>query len=272
MMQAVTQMPFLIGMPWLYALLGALAGGCAAYIYRLLPARWLCDYGEMPQPSHAADCRKLSAPAVLAMALLCAGCTAGLADLALPSGVSGASSMSGASGIPMAALLLCAALAACLVAVLLLAALCDARYAILPDQLLLAAGALALGLWAAGGLRGLHTAWYSPFLGAAAGFLGLWAVLIVAGKLYKTEAMGFGDVKLLAALGALCGPRALGVAALLAVFSGGAVMGALLLCKKITRRSRVPFGPFLVGGALASACLWQQWCAFGAWYLSLFGL
>lgn len=279
---------------WACAVLGAIAGGFAAYAYRLLPARWLCDYGETPQARHAADRRRLSVWAAAAMALLCALCTVGLVgggaqtDTAGSTGASGAaffapSASAGAGKVsvdaavfsqPLAGLLalLSAVCAACLVAALLLAAVCDAQYTILPDQLLGLAGAFALLLWALGGLRGVHSAWYSPFLGAALGLVCPWALLVLAGKMYRTEAVGFGDVKLLAVLGALCGPRALGVAALLAVLAGGVILGAMLLCGKINRRSMVAFGPFLVGGALAAVCLWPQWRALGNWYLALFGL
>lgn len=80
---------------------------------------------------------------------------------------------------------------------------------------------------------------------AAAGFL--WLVGAVGARLAGREAMGFGDVKLVAMLGAWLGLVGAGLALMVAVVSGAAVGLVILL----VRRSRyVPFGPFLaLGGA-----------------------
>ena len=234
------------------------AGALAGYAFRLLPARWLCDYGETPSAAHAPQQRRLPWYGLAAFALLTALCTA---PVALQSGE--VTSPLRAVGVSLCT--------ACFVAALLLAAWCDIKYMILPDELLLLCGALALALWALGGLRFVQgSAWYAPFLGAALGFFVLWGVLALAARLYKTEAMGFGDVKLAAALGAFCGAKALGVAALLAVLGAALVLGGLLLAGRLTRKDTAPFGPFLAFGALAAVGLWPLWGALGAWYFSLF--
>ena len=97
---------------------------------------------------------------------------------------------------------------------------------------------------------------------AAAGFL--WLVGAVGARLAGREAMGFGDVKLVAMLGAWLGLVGAGLALMVAVVSGAAV-GIVIL---VVRRSRyVPFGPFLaLGGAslvLAGDCV--RHVAFVAW-------
>ncbi|MEG1176591.1 MAG: A24 family peptidase [Ruthenibacterium sp.] len=249
---------------------GLLLGAFAAYAYRLLPARWLCDYGQAADARHARGARCLPWYGMVLFALLTALCTACIAV----QGVAPAPMRAGATdGTPSAPWRIVAVslVAACLAAVLLLAAWCDFCYAILPDELLALCAVLALALWALGALRFVQgAAWYAPFLGAALGFFGLWGVMALAGKLYRTEAMGFGDVKLLGALGVLCGPCALGVAAALAVLLAGAVFAVLLARKKLALRDSVPFGPFLAAGALLAVGLWPLWCALGAWYLSLF--
>ena len=113
-------------------------------------------------------------------------------------------------------------------------------------------------------------AWYTPLLGAALGFFGLWAVQWGASRLYRAEAMGFGDVKLAAVCGLVCGPGGFGVAVLAAVLSAALTFAVLLLLRRATARDVFPFGPFLVGGTLFSLCLRPLWLAGLAAYLQLF--
>ena len=77
-----------------------------------------------------------------------------------------------------------------------------------------------------------------------------WAVRAVGSHVFKKEAMGFGDVKLLAMIGAFLGWRA----ALLSLFVGclfGAVVGGALALRK-GLGLRIPFGPYLAAGALVA--------------------
>lgn len=142
-----------------------------------------------------------------------------------------------------AALLWCAA-AACLVA---LAAI-DWDTTVLPDALtfpLLWGGLVAAGL---GWLPGL-TAWGS-IVGAAVGYLSLWSVYWVFKLATGKEGMGYGDFKLLAALGAWLGWQAILPIVLIASVIG-AVVGVAMKLRSTLREGRyVPFGPFLVGGGL----------------------
>jgi len=95
----------------------------------------------------------------------------------------------------------------------------------------------------------------SAVLGAVGGYMLLWTVYwgfrLVAGK----EGMGFGDFKLLAAIGAWTGWQVLPVAII--VSAGlGAVIGSLgLWLSKKGFGTRIPFGPYLAVGGLASL-LW----------------
>ena len=116
-----------------------------------------------------------------------------------------------------------------------LAALADRRTGRLPDPLvgatLVSALAIAVGLAVADR--------FSP--GVAAGAV-VMALPLLAMHLASPAAMGFGDVKLAAALGALIGViDARAVLATLALASGGAVAVAL-----VRRRSALAFGPALV--------------------------
>ncbi len=117
---------------------------------------------------------------------------------------------------------------------------------LLPDDITLPL--LWLGLVA--NLGGTFTDLHSAVLGAAGGYLCLWCVYwafrLIAGK----EGMGYGDFKLLAAIGAWTGWQVLPF--VIVVSAGlGAVIGsiALWLASK-GRDTRIPFGPYLALGGL----------------------
>jgi len=119
-------------------------------------------------------------------------------------------------------------------------------------------------------ITGLAIAWCNPFLtgssgrrvwlalsGAALGAGLLWGVGAVYGRLRGVEAMGLGDVKMMAMVGAFAGP----VGALVTVFGAsvvGAVVGvALIPIRGGTLKDALPFGCFLAPASLA-ALLWGQ--------------
>jgi leader peptidase (prepilin peptidase) / N-methyltransferase len=107
-------------------------------------------------------------------------------------------------------------------------------------------------LWA--GLAAALMGWTIPLpqalMGALAGYLSLWSVYWLFKLATGKEGMGYGDFKLLAALGAWLGwqmilPIVLGASAI------GAVVGVVMKMKAALREGRyVPFGPFLAGGGL----------------------
>ena len=88
-------------------------------------------------------------------------------------------------------------------------------------------------------------------LAASAGLLGFEATSTAGQKLLGKPALGLGDAKLAALLGAWLGLTGLGLSVALAVFSG-ALFGLVgLLSGRLKRGQPFPFGPFLVGGGLA---------------------
>jgi leader peptidase (prepilin peptidase) / N-methyltransferase len=101
-------------------------------------------------------------------------------------------------------------------------------------------------------LRGTFVDLQSAVIGAVAGYLVLWAVYWGFKLLTGKEGMGFGDFKLLAAIGAWLGWKALPVVVLLSSCVG-ALVGILLIV--LARRGRevpMPFGPYLAAaGAIA---------------------
>ena len=88
-------------------------------------------------------------------------------------------------------------------------------------------------------------------LAASAGLLGFEAVSAAAGRLLGKPALGLGDAKLAALLGAWLGLTGLGLMVALAVLSG-ALVGLLgRLSGRLKRGQPMPFGPFLAAAGLA---------------------
>lgn len=91
-------------------------------------------------------------------------------------------------------------------------------------------------------------AWYNPILGIVSGAGTLLLVAIVGSVVCKTDAMGMGDVKLLAVIGLFLGWRLTLVALLLSVILAAIVSFVLILSNKVNGKSEVPFGPFIAIG------------------------
>ena len=148
----------------------------------------------------------------------------------------------------------------------------DLDHQLLPDSLtlpLLWLGLLAsLAGWDASG-RSLPSNPTSAIAGAALGYVSLWAVYHAFRLLTGKEGMGYGDFKLLAALGAWLGWQMLLPIVLLSACVGAIVGIALIAMRRQQRGHPMPFGPFL---ALAGwvAMLWGPELV--ARYLGLFGL
>jgi leader peptidase (prepilin peptidase)/N-methyltransferase len=117
----------------------------------------------------------------------------------------------------------------------------DFRTQLLPDQLTYPL--LWLGL-----LLSLLPIFVMPtaaIIGAAIGYLSLWSVYWLFKLLTGKEGMGYGDFKLLAALGAWMGPAALLPIILLSSLIGALVGGSLIALRKHGREVPMPFGPFI---------------------------
>lgn len=133
----------------------------------------------------------------------------------------------------------------------------DARHYIIPDEFTF--GGLALGLLLS--LRGGFGALGDAAVGAAVGFGLLYAVAWAGEKAFGEEAMGGGDIKMMAMVGAFVGWKGV----LLTVF-GGAMLGTIIFVPLSLKKKRlVPFGVFL---AIAAAVVFVVGDAIARWYLS----
>lgn len=148
---------------------------------------------------------------------------------------------------------------AVLLSIVLAIALIDARHYLIPDPLSL--GGLVAGL-ALAPLPGPPSV-LSSFLGAAAGFGVLFVVGVAGEWAFKKPAMGGGDMKMMAMVGAFLGPAG----AMLTIFLG-ALVGTIVFAPVALRTDReVPFGVFLALGAAATFLLGD---ALTDWYAGMF--
>jgi leader peptidase (prepilin peptidase)/N-methyltransferase len=106
-------------------------------------------------------------------------------------------------------------------------------------------------------LYGAFTTLHDAVLGAIAGYIALWAVYWLFKLATGKEGMGYGDFKLLAALGAWLGWQLLPLIIILSSLVGAVIGIALIVAVKRGRDIPIPFGPYLAGGGLI-ALFWGQ--------------
>jgi leader peptidase (prepilin peptidase)/N-methyltransferase len=131
--------------------------------------------------------------------------------------------------------------------------LIDVRERRLPDHLTLSGAAALLALV---GAEAAITGNLAPLAGALAG-AALMAGILLALHLASPRGMGFGDVKLGLLLGVLVGVRSVGLVLPALLLAGvlGAVVGVAQMVRRRRRDVTLPFGPFLVTGAVVALVL-----------------
>ncbi|MBT8421601.1 MAG: A24 family peptidase [Gammaproteobacteria bacterium] len=146
----------------------------------------------------------------------------------------------------------------------------DFDHQLLPDSITLPL------LWAGLLLSALAPAYDLPLpdlrssvIGGAAGYLILWSVYWLFKLATGKEGMGYGDFKLLAAIGAWVGYQLLPVVVMLSAVVGAAVGISMIVILGRDRQVPIPFGPYLAGAGLITL-LWGRQIADA--YLSYAGL
>jgi leader peptidase (prepilin peptidase)/N-methyltransferase len=117
----------------------------------------------------------------------------------------------------------------------------DVDHQLLPDNMTLPLmwGGIVLSIWS------LHTDLHSSVLGAIAGYMILWTIYQLFRVLTGKEGMGYGDFKLMAALGAWMGWQMLPLIILLSSVVGAALGLMLMATGRLKRDKPMPFGPFI---------------------------
>ena len=111
-------------------------------------------------------------------------------------------------------------------------------------------------------LNGGFTDLQSAVVGAIAGYLALWSIYWLFKLVTGKEGMGYGDFKLLAAIGAWFGWQLLPAVILLSSVLGSVIGIALILMKGKSGNTAIPFGPFLALGGIAALFFGQQLASF----------
>ena len=131
----------------------------------------------------------------------------------------------------------------------------DFDFQIIPDE-------FSVGLI----IVGLATSFINPFLdtsflqsiyGCIVGGGSLIALAIIGKFMFKQDAMGGGDIKLMAGVGAFIGWQRVLFAIFIAAFIGSIIGIVLILAKKMKKRDMMPFGPCLAVGSLITLFLEQ---------------
>ncbi|WP_374489930.1 A24 family peptidase [Zoogloea sp.] len=134
---------------------------------------------------------------------------------------------------------------------------------LLPDDITLPL--LWLGL--AFNLNGVFTDLGSAVVGAMAGYLSLWSVYWAFKLATGKEGMGYGDFKLLAAIGAWLGWQVLPLVILLSSVVGAVIGIGMMIFRQHGRETPIPFGPYL---AIAGLLAFFWGAEINASYLGLF--
>lgn len=117
----------------------------------------------------------------------------------------------------------------------------DTDHQLLPDSITLPL--IWLGILF--GLFSTYTSLESSVIGAMAGYLSLWLIFHAFKLATGKEGMGYGDFKLLAALGAWLGWSLLPIIILLSSLVGAIVGISLIVLRQHQRETPIPFGPYL---------------------------
>jgi leader peptidase (prepilin peptidase)/N-methyltransferase len=135
----------------------------------------------------------------------------------------------------------------------------DIEHMIIPDRVTL--GGIVIGLVLSTLVPAMHFEQTffgglgASFIGAIVGAGMLWGVALLGKLIFKKDAMGLGDVKLLGAIGAFLGWVSVLFTVMVSSFLGALVGVSLVLMKKKEMQSRIPYGPYLAFAAL----IWILW-------------
>ncbi len=136
----------------------------------------------------------------------------------------------------------------------------DLDTTLLPDDITLPV--LWIGLLV--NINGTFVPLPTAVIGAIAGYLALWSVYWGFKLLTGKEGMGYGDFKLLAAIGAFLGWKVLPLVILLSSFVGAAIGVSMIVFARHDRQVPIPFGPYLaVAGVIA--LIWGE--AITQWWM-----
>ncbi len=218
------------------AAVGVALGFACCVILNKIPAEWLCDYDETPSEELKNGIRFVNKKHGI---ILGASLGLSMALTAVSNGVSAEYFIG-----------------CCMCFTLALIAAADAKYTIIPDQFTIAAAVTAVAFAVTDVLtkKDFSEKWYEPLIGIAVGG-GLLVVLdLFSMFVLKKEGFGFGDIKLMAALGLMFGWKYIIVMLMAASFIAAIHFLILIFSGKGLGKEGVylPMGPYLCIGAVVT--------------------
>ena len=224
---------------------GFLAGQAAVYIFNRMPASRLCDYGEEP-PAELTD-RSVQRVKGWPWRWVYSGLLACLCVRLIyvkfeepPLAYDGLPGeyvqLICQSQLTLAGLFACWAM--------LIIGLADLKYRIIPDQFVILLAVCGMGFLP------LQENLWQPLGGLAIGGGVMLIVALLGRAMLGKEVMGFGDVKLCAAMGLGLGIHGMVFALAAASLLSGAAAAIGLARKKYTKDTMLPLGPFLTGAGI----------------------
>ena len=135
----------------------------------------------------------------------------------------------------------------------------DLEHMIIPDRVSL--GGIVLGLTfstlvpAMQGQPDPYGGFLISLIGASVGVGLLWGVALLGKLIFRKDAMGMGDVKLMGAIGAFLGWQAVAFTLMISSFLGAIVGLSLVAGGKKEMQSKIPYGPYIALAAL----VWLLW-------------
>ena len=149
------------------------------------------------------------------------------------------------------------------IAVLVLVTATDLEHRLIPNRFILPAILFALAV----GFIATWMTWKASLLGGAVGLVFFAVAYGLAAVVYPGKiGLGMGDVTLATFIGLAVGFPSAIVAVVLGVLMGGLMSGLLLVTRRVTLQSALPYGPYLVIGGLV-ALFWGQGIL--KWYLRM---
>ena len=139
-------------------------------------------------------------------------------------------------------------------------AMIDADTQLIPDSIVLPLMWVGLAMSLYHPMAGADTLFIPPrdaIVGAMAGYLSLWSIYWLFKLVTGKEGMGYGDFKLLAALGAWLGWQQLPMIILMSAVVGAVVGISMMVIRKHERSIPIPFGPYLAAAGWISM-LWGE--------------
>lgn len=237
------------------ALLGVLLFVGGVFILNKVPAQWLCDYDEKPSEE------MLSGKRFRGIFLYIIGGTVSAIAFAVIYLIYGAT--------------LYTPVLMGLTFLLTMIILSDGKYFIIPDQFAIFSGILSIVFAYYDFFNEQHIikSWWSPIVGGLSVAVLIIIVNLLTILIAKKDGMGFGDVKLFAAVGIATGFPNVGIALLIAVLVAFLIILLTFIVNKIRKKETenyIPFGPSICIGVYITVVLYQPISYLIGLYFSLF--